>query len=64
MNAFAAAGVVVFTKQFSSRTIAVCAGVVFAILPRVTWAGVEARSYAFTAAAASRSVSAITSAAV
>jgi mannosyltransferase len=48
----AAAGVVVFSKQFSSRTIAVCAGVVFAILPRVTWAGVEARSYAFTAAAA------------
>jgi mannosyltransferase len=48
----AGAGVVVFTKQFSTRTIAVCAGVVFAILPRVTWAGVEARSYAFTAAAA------------
>lgn len=48
----AAAGVVVFTKQFSSRTVAVCAGVVFAILPRVTWAGIEARSYAFTAAAA------------
>lgn len=48
----AAAGVVVFTKQFSSRSIAICAGVVFAILPRVTWAGVEARSYAFTAVAA------------
>jgi mannosyltransferase len=48
----AAAGVVVFARQFSPRTIAVCAGVVFAILPRVTWAGVEARSYAFTAAAA------------
>jgi mannosyltransferase len=48
----AAAGVVVLTKQFSSRPTAVCAGVVFAILPRVTWAGVEARSYAFTAAAA------------
>lgn len=48
----AAAGVVVFVKQFSSRTIAVCAGIVFAILPRVTWAGVEARSYAFTALAA------------
>jgi mannosyltransferase len=47
----AAAGVVVFTKQFSTRTTAVCAGVVFAILPRVTWAGVEARSYAFTAIA-------------
>jgi mannosyltransferase len=45
----AAAGVVVFTKQFEPRTTAMCAGVVFAILPRVTWAGVEARSYAFTA---------------
>jgi mannosyltransferase len=48
----AAAGVVVFTKQFSPRTTAVCAGIVFAILPRVTWAGIEARSYAFTAVAA------------
>jgi mannosyltransferase len=48
----AAAGVVVFTKQFSPRTTAVCAGVVFAILPRATWAGIEARSYAFTAVAA------------
>jgi mannosyltransferase len=48
----AAAGVVVFAKLFSSRTIAVCAGVVFAILPRVTWAGVEGRSYALTAVAA------------
>jgi mannosyltransferase len=48
----AAAGVVVFGKQFASRTTAVCAGVVFAILPRVTLAGVEARSYAFTAVAA------------
>lgn len=48
----AAAGVVVFTKQFSPRTAAVCAGVVFAILPRTTWAGVEARSYALSTAAA------------
>jgi mannosyltransferase len=48
----AAAGVVVFTKQFCPRTTAVCAGVVFAILPRTTWAGVEARPYAFSAAAA------------
>lgn len=48
----AAAGVVVFAKQFLPRTTAVCAGVVFAILPRVTWAAVEARSYALTAAAA------------
>jgi mannosyltransferase len=48
----AAAGVVVLGKQFSTRTVAVCAGVVFAILPRMTWAGIEARSYALTAAAA------------
>lgn len=48
----AAAGVVVLTKQFSSRSVALCAGVVFAILPRTTWAGIEARSYAFSALAA------------
>src|SRR3977135_2992832 len=48
----AAAGVVVVGKQFSTRTVAVCAGVVFTILPRITWAGIEARSYALTAAAA------------
>jgi mannosyltransferase len=48
----AAAGVTVFTKQFAARPTAVCAGVVFAILPRTTWAGMEARSYAFAAAAA------------
>ena len=48
----AAAGVVVFAKQFLPRTTAVCAGAVFAVLPRVTWAAVEARSYAWTAAAA------------
>ncbi|WP_082951637.1 glycosyltransferase family 39 protein [Mycobacterium sp. 852002-51057_SCH5723018] len=49
----AAGGVVVFTKQFvAGRTTAVCAGAVFAILPRTTWAGMEARSYAFAAAAA------------
>src|SRR5262249_41723719 len=48
----AAAGVTVFTNQFSPRPTAACAGVVFAILPRITWAGIEARSYAFAAAAA------------
>lgn len=48
----AAAGVVVFAKLFTSRTTAVCAGVVFAILPRVTWAAVEGRSYALQAVAA------------
>ncbi len=49
----AAAGVTVFTRQFvPGRATAVCAGTVFAILPRTTWAGMEARSYAFAAAAA------------
>ena len=48
----AAAGVVVFTRQFGGRATAVCAGVVFAILPRVTWAGIEARSSALSVAAA------------
>ncbi|MGV7650892.1 glycosyltransferase family 39 protein [Mycobacterium kansasii] len=48
----AAAGVVVFAKQFSGRGIAVCAGAVFAILPRVTWAGIEARSSALSVTAA------------
>src|SRR5580693_4897211 len=36
----AAAGVVVFAKLFLPRTTAVCAGLVFAILPRVTWAAI------------------------
>src|SRR6516164_6100171 len=49
----AAAGVTVFTKQFvPGRATAVCAGAVFAILPRTTWAGIEARSDAFAVAAA------------
>ncbi|WP_102417602.1 glycosyltransferase family 39 protein [Mycobacterium sp. 4858] len=48
----AAAGVTVFTRQFSTRPVAVCAGVLFAVLPRTTWAGIEARPYAFAAAAA------------
>jgi mannosyltransferase len=48
----AAAGLVVLGKQFSSRTAALSAGVVCAILPRATWAGIEARPYALTMAAA------------
>ena len=48
--AVAAAGVVKLGRQFSSRTVAVCAGVTFAILPRTTWAGIETRPYALTAA--------------
>ncbi|MCW2560757.1 MAG: putative rane protein [Mycobacterium sp.] len=42
----AAAGVVVLGRQFSGPTVAVAAGIVFSILPRVTWAGIEARPYA------------------
>ena len=44
----AAAGVVVLAKQFSSRTVAVSSGVICAILPRATWAGIEARPYAWS----------------
>lgn len=48
----AAAGVVVLGRQFSSRTVALAAGVLCAILPRSTWAGIEARPYALSMAAA------------
>ncbi|MCV7051867.1 glycosyltransferase family 39 protein [Mycobacterium heidelbergense] len=48
----AAAGIVVLARQFSSRTVAVTSGVVCAILPRTTWAGIEARPYAFSMMAA------------
>ncbi len=47
----AGAGVTVFSRQFSTRATAVCAGAMFAVLPRITWAGMEARSYAFAVAA-------------
>jgi mannosyltransferase len=48
----AAAGVVVLGKQFLSRTVALASGVVCAILPRTTWAGIEARPYALSMMAA------------
>jgi len=48
----AAAGIVVLGKQFSTRTVAVASGVFCAILPRATWAGIEARSYAMSMMAA------------
>lgn len=48
----AAAGVVVLAGQFSSRRAAVASGVFCAILPRSTWAGVEARPYALSMMAA------------
>ncbi|KAA8960151.1 hypothetical protein [Mycobacterium sp.] len=48
----AAAGVVMLGKQFSSRTVAVVAGVICGLLPRSTWAGVEARPYGLSMMAA------------
>src|SRR6201996_6550111 len=48
----AAAGVVGRGKPFSSRTVALASGVVCAILPRATWAGIEARPYALSMMAA------------
>ncbi len=48
----AAAGVVVLGKQLSSRPVAVASGVFCAILPRTTWAGIEARPYALSMMAA------------
>jgi mannosyltransferase len=48
----AAAGVVVLGKQFSSRTVGVASGVICALLPRATWAGIEARPYAMSMMAA------------
>jgi mannosyltransferase len=48
----AAAGVVVLGQQFSSRTVAVASGAIFAVLPRATWAGIEARPYAASMMAA------------
>ncbi len=48
----AAAGVVVLGKRLGTRRIATFSAVVFAVLPRVTWMGMEARSSAMTAAVA------------
>ncbi|OBG68690.1 glycosyltransferase family 39 protein [Mycobacterium sp. E3339] len=48
----AAAGIVVLGKQFSTRTVAVASGVFCAVLPRATWAGIEARPYALSMMAA------------
>jgi mannosyltransferase len=45
----AGAGVVVLGRRLGTRRIAIWSGAVFMILPRVTWMGIEARSYAFTA---------------
>ena len=48
----AAAGVVVLGRQFSSRTVGLASGVLCAVLPRATWAGIEARPYAMSMMAA------------
>ncbi|MGV0814818.1 hypothetical protein ABQF34_22875 [Mycolicibacterium boenickei] len=48
----AAGGVVVLGRQFCSRTVSVSAGIFFAMLPRITWAGIEARSYSWSTLAA------------
>lgn len=47
-----AAGVVVLGRQLADLRVGIYAGVVCAILPRMTWAAVEARSFAITAAIA------------
>lgn len=48
----ATAGVVALGRQFSGRSVGIAAAVVFAVLPRTTWAGIEARPYALTMACA------------
>jgi mannosyltransferase len=48
----AGAGVVVLGALISTRRVAVLSGILFVILPSVTWAAAEARGYAATAAAA------------
>ncbi|WP_082977042.1 glycosyltransferase family 39 protein [Mycobacterium sp. 852002-50816_SCH5313054-b] len=48
----AAAGVVVLGRQFSSRSAALACGALCGILPRTTWAGIEARPYALSMMAA------------
>jgi mannosyltransferase len=46
------AAVVILARRLSTTTTAVIAGLVCALLPRMTYAGEEARSYAFSAAIA------------
>lgn len=48
----AVAGVVVLAGMIADRRVAIVAGLVCAVLPRLTWAAVEARGYALTAAVA------------
>ena len=44
----AAALLVVLVRRFGSRRLSVLAGILFLLLPRVTWMGTEGRSYAAT----------------
>lgn len=46
------AGVYVLARGLGGSKLALWSALVFAVLPRVTWMGIEARSYAFSAAAA------------
>lgn len=48
----AAAGTYMLARKLADKRIALIAGVVFCVLPRVTWMGIEARSFAFSAAVA------------
>jgi mannosyltransferase len=49
----AAAGIVVLSRHYSSsRVVALACGGICAILPRTTWAGIEARPYALSMMAA------------
>jgi mannosyltransferase len=48
----ATAGVMVLARRLVGTEVALLAGVVFSLLPRVTWMGIEGRSYAATAAVA------------
>jgi mannosyltransferase len=47
-----AALLVLLVRRLRSPRVAVIAGIVFCLLPRVTWMGAEGRSYAFTVLAA------------
>jgi mannosyltransferase len=47
-----AAGMVVLTKLLADRPTALIAGVVVAVLPKMTWAAIEARPFAFSASVA------------
>jgi mannosyltransferase len=44
----AAAGIAVLGRQLSSRAVGVAAAVICSVLPRATWAGIEARPYALS----------------